>query len=529
MQDRAAHRLATAASVVSGATFLSRILGYLRDMIIAHGFGAGLAADAFFVAFRIPSMFRELLGEGALSAAFIPVFTETLSRRGRSHAFRMAMAAFWALSVLLLLVCLLGVLVAPALVSLLAPGFRIEPGKFTLTVTLTRVMFPYLLFVGLTALMMGVLNSLGHFAAPALSPAFLNIAIILSALFWAPHLEEPILALAYGVVIGGILQLLCQVPPALRHGVAFTECGDWREAALARIARLMVPGVAGLAITQVNVFMTTLFASFLVEGSVSFLYYAFRLVHLPVGLIGVAVATAVFPAMAAAVAQEAPEELKKILTFALRLTFFVTVPALVGLLVYRSTIIRLLFERGAFTPEATASTAYALVGYSLGLCFFVVNRILVPAFHAFQDTATPVKAGAIAVATNILFSLLLMHPFQAAGLAIATSISSAVNFSLLVVFLRRRLGPFGAGAFARPLQKTCLAGLSMLVAFVALNGLLPAHEGLGPFRELARFLGELGLGTAVFFGAATLLGCEEVRLLRDLFRRGLGWKPSDSC
>jgi putative peptidoglycan lipid II flippase len=493
-------------------------------MIIAHGFGAGLAADAFFVAFRIPSMFRELLGEGALSASFIPVFTEVLSRRGRQHAFRMAMAAFWTLSLVLILTCLLGILFAPGLVSLLAPGFRIEPEKFALTVSLTRVTFPYLLFVGLTALMMGILNSLGHFAAPALSPAFLNIAIILSALFWAPHLEEPVLALAYGVVIGGILQLLCQIPPALRHGIVFTQWGDWKDAALTRIARLMVPGVAGLGITQINIFMTTLFASFLVEGSVSFLYYAFRLVHLPIGMVGVAVATAVFPTMAAAVAQESSEELKKIVTFALRLTFFVTLPALVGFLIYRTTIIRLLFERGAFTPEVTESTAQVLLGYCLGLCFFVANRVLVPAFHAFQDTVTPVKAGAIAVASNILLSLLLMHPFQAAGLAIATSLASMVNFLLLIVFLRRRLGPLGGRTLARPLQKTCLAGLFMLGASVALNGLLPSPEGLGFLLGVSRFLGELGFGAAVFLGAATLLGCEEVRLLRDLFQRRLGRK-----
>ena len=515
------HHLAAAASVVSGATFVSRVLGYVRDMLIAHTFGAGLAADAFFVAFRIPNTARELFGEGALSAAFIPVFTETLTQQGRPSAFRLAATTFWSLAVMLSVVCAIGIWGAPLLVRLIAPGFGADPEKLALTIGLTRTMFPYLFLIGLTALMMGILNSLGHFAAPAFSPALLNTVMILSILFLSPHLEEPIYALAYGVLGGGLLQVLAQFPPAVRRGVTLTHPGGWRDPALGRIGRLMVPGVAGLAITQINVFITTLLASFLVQGSISYLYYAFRLVHLPIGLVGVAVATVAFPAMAAAAARQSPEDLRNTLVFALRVTFFLTIPALVGLVIYRNTIIHLLFERGAFTSAMTAATASVLLGYCLGLCFFVANRVLVPAFHAFQDTVTPAKAGAIAVASNICFSLLLMQPLGAAGLAVATSLASLVNFSLLVIYLKKHLGPFLRQIPVKPLQKTVFAGLCMAGTLIILQGLLPSLEGRGFVVGLAGFLGELGIGTAVFLGVAAFLGCDELRLLRGLFQKRL--------
>jgi len=279
----------------------------------------------------------------------------------------------------------------------------------------------------------------------------------------------------------------------------------------------MTPGIAGLAVTQLNVFITTLLASFLVEGSISYLYYAFRLVHLPIGLIGVAGATAVFPAMAAA-AQRSPADVKKTLVFALRLTLFLTIPALLGLAIFRQPIIQLLFERGAFTPVMTLATAQVVLGYSLGLCFFIANRVLVPAFYAFQDTTTPVKVGAIAVASNILFSLVLMGPLEAAGLAVATSLASVVNFTLLIVLLRRHAGPLPRQELVRSLQKTGLAGLGMAGACLVLEMVWPSG-GDGFLPQLGHLVGGLGLGTAVFFGVATFLGCEEVQVLRGLFRR----------
>jgi putative peptidoglycan lipid II flippase len=297
--------------------------------------------------------------------------------------------------------------------------------------------------------------------------------------------------------------------------------GEWRDPALPQIGRLMAPGVAGLAITQLNVFITTLLASFLVQGSVSYLYYAFRLVHLPIGLVGVAVATATFPAMASAAARRSPEDLRNTLAFGLRMTLFLTVPALLGLVVYRHTIIHLLFERGEFTPVMTTATASVLLGYCLGLCFFVANRVLIPAFYSFQDTVTPVKAGAIAVAVNIILSLLLMKPLGATGLAVATSLASLVNFFLLIVLLRRHLGPFSHLMLGKPLQKTALAGLCMAGALVLLQAVAPTLNGKGLILEVGGLLSELGIGTAVFFGVAAFLRSDEVKLLRGLFQRWL--------
>jgi putative peptidoglycan lipid II flippase len=260
-------------------------------------------------------------------------------------------------------------------------------------------------------------------------------------------------------------------------------------------------------------------ATFLIQGSVSYLYYAFRLIHLPIGMVGVAMATAVLPTMAAAAARHSPEDVMKTLVFALRVSLFATIPALLGLAIYRHTIIHLLFERGEFTAAATAATAQVLLGYCLGLCFFVANRILARAFYAFQDTVTPVKAGAIAVASNIVFSLLLMYPLQAAGLAVATSLASVVNFSALMLLLRKHLGGFPRQVIVKSLRKTGFAALCMAGTLIALQGLLPSLEGRGVFLELTRFLGELGLGTGVYLAVAAFLGCDEVQPLRGLFRR----------
>ncbi|MBI2081781.1 MAG: murein biosynthesis integral membrane protein MurJ, partial [candidate division NC10 bacterium] len=321
-------RIARAASVVGGATAVSRILGFLRDMVIARAFGVSAAADAFFVAFRIPNALRELLGEGALSAAFIPIYNEVLVREGRPAALRVAAAACRSLAAVLCLAVLAGILLAPWLVAVIAPGFTAVPGKFDLTVTLTRWLFPYVLFVGLGALFMGLLNSLGHFLTPALSPALLNLAMIAAALWLSPRLAEPVLGLAYGVLAGGALQLLLQAPVAAAHGLRPTAAAAAGErAALGRMVRLMGPATAGLALTQGSLFVTTVLASFLEEGAPSYLYYAFRLIHLPIGVVGVAVATAAFPTMAEAAARNAVADVRSTLLRALRGSLYLTAPA----------------------------------------------------------------------------------------------------------------------------------------------------------------------------------------------------------
>jgi len=512
-------RMARAAFVVGGATALSRVLGFLRDMVIARAFGVSAAADAFFVAFRIPNTLRELLGEGALSAAFIPIYNEVLVREGRPAAFRVAAAACRTLAAVLCLVVLAGVLLAPYLVAGMAPGFTASPGKFELTVTLTRWLFPYILFVGLGALLMGLLNSLGHFLTPAISPALLNLAMIGAALWLTPRLAEPILALAYGVLVGGALQLLLQFPVAAARGLRLTEVATPGERALlGRMMRLMGPATAGLAITQVSLFVTTLLASFLEEGAPSHLYYAFRLIHLPIGVVGVAMATAAFPTMAAAAARDDPAEVRGTLLSALRGALYLTLPAMAGLIALRTPIVHLLFERGAFSREATLATAEVLLAYAVGLPCYVGNRILAPAFYSFQDTRSPVRAAAVAVGAGIILSILLMRPLGAAGLALSTAFTSLFYSALLLRGLSRRLGGLGGGGFRLFLGK--VAGAAVLMggglALLFQRGDVLGLAGLA--AKAAALGGAILLGGALFLGATALLRVEEAQRLLGRLR-----------
>ena len=532
MEQERPGRIVRAAGVVSGATLLSRILGFVRDLIIARAFGAGTATDAFFAAFRIPNMLRELLGEGALSAAFIPVFTEAFTKRGRESAWRLAWTILTLLTLLLVLISIVGILLAPWLVRLIAPGFQAIPSKLHLAIYLTRLMFPYILFIGVAALFMGILNSQGHFATPALSPSILNIAMIGCALFLAPYVDPPILALAIGVLIGGAGQLLIQIPVVWRRGMGAHRGFDLSDPAVGRITRLMTPGVAGLAITQVNVFIGTLLASLMGEGGISILYYAFRLIQLPIGVFGVAIATAAFPAMARQAANRSLGEVGATVAYAIRLVLFVTLPAMVGLMVFRIPIVQLLFERGAFDRTVTLATAEVVLFYAFGLGAYVSNRILVPAFYSLQDTATPVKIGMVAVTVNIVSSLLLMHPMGLAGLALATSLSSFVNLGLLLIVLRRRLGQLPGLSFRSlaPLGGAAIAMALIALSLVYLRNPLTVEPSL---RRAGVLTLELVTSFAAFLAATACMGSEEFRGvwrgLTGLIRRARGAPSGEDC
>ncbi len=525
MEQGQSGKIVRAAGVVSGATFLSRILGFVRDMIIAGTFGAGSATDAFFAAFRLPNMLRELLGEGALSAAFIPIFAESLAKRGREAAWKLVWTALTILGVLLVLVSVAGIMGAPILIRLIAPGFRAIPPTLELAVLLARTMFPYILFIGLAALFMAILNAQGHFAAPSLSPAILNIAMIGCALVLAPRLDPAILSLAIGVLLGGAGQLLIQIPPAWKRGMSVHRGLNLRDPDLGRIARLMTPGIAGLAVTQVNVFIGTFLASFLNVGSISVLYYAFRLIHLPIGMFGVAIATAAFPTMARQATRQSLQDLWATTAYSLRLVLFMTAPCMVALLVFRVPIVQLLFERGAFDRTLTLATADAVFFYALGLGAYVSTRVLVPAFYSMRDTATPVKIGAVAVVVNIGASLLFMWPLQAGGLALATALSSFVNLGLLLSSLRRRLGRLGGAPFGPWLVRLGAAAIVMVaVGLVMLHLHDPLMVGSLPRRAIALGV-ELGASLAVFLAVAAWLGLEEGT---SLLRRGLPGRASPS-
>jgi len=360
---------------------------------------------------------------------------------------------------------------------------------------------------------MAILNAMGHFATPALSPTMLNIAMIGCALYLAPHVDPPILSLAIGVLLGGAGQLLIQIPVAWRRGMSAHRGLHLSDPSIRRIARLMAPGVAGLAVTQLNVFIGTLLASFLGEGSISILYYAFRLIQFPIGIFGVAIATAAFPAMARQAANHSLEEVGSTAAYALRLVLFVTLPSMVGLLVFRVPIVQLLFERGAFDRTVTLATADVLFFYALGLGAYVSTRVLVPAFYSIQDTGTPVKIGAVAVLVNVLSSLLLMRPLGAGGLALATALSSFVNLGLLLTTLRRRLGALGEESLWPPLLRMGVAAAAMgLFGLVLLHSYDPLTAEPVLYRAMVVTL-QLAASLAVFLVAAALLGSGELKSL----------------
>jgi len=490
-------------------------------MIIAKLFGASMSADAFFVAFRIPNMLRELFGEGALSASFIPVFTQTLNREGREEAWRVARITATLLASTLFLVTVAGFVLAPAIVWVMAPGFHINPQKLRLTVFLTRVTFPYIFFVGMAALLMGILNSLRRFIAPALAPVMLNLAMIFSALFLSPCVKPPVLSLAIGVVLGGIGQILIQVPAVRREGARFYPVFELYDPAVRRIGRLMVPGIIGLAITQANFFIGTFLASFLKEGSVSFLYYSFRLVQLPIGLVGVALGTAILPFLSSSAAAGSYQELKRITSLAIRLGFFLTLPFTVGLIIFREPIVAILFERGEFNALMTKEVAGTLLFLSLGISFYVADRIVVPAFYSLQDTRTPVVISAIAVGCDIFFSLLLMGPLQVRGLALSTSIASLAHFSLLLAILRRKIGPLGGRELLRSLLRI---GLSTAPLGLLGYYLVQRHSPLQQVGIAARsglLALEIIIGLAAYLGSALALRSDEAIFLWDFLRRRL--------
>ncbi len=499
-------RMTRAAGVIGAATFLSRIFGFVRDMVIAWFFGAGMAADAFFVAFRLPNLLRRLFAEGALSIAFVPVFTEVLEKEGREAAASMARSAMRLLSLILIGVSAAGVLAAPVLVWIIAPGFADDPEKFGVTVRLTRIMFPYILLVGLVALAMGILNPLGHFAAPALAPVFLNLAMIGAVFFISPYMEDPVTGLAVGVIIGGGLQLLLQLPFLVKKGVVFWRHARLFHPALKKVALLMGPMVFGAAVYQINQLVGTLLASLLDEGSVSYLYYADRLVQFPLGIFAIALATAVLPSLSRQAAANDVAALKETFGYALRLVFFITLPAMVGLIVLREPIVALLFGRGAFDANTVRLTAYALLFYAAGLWAFSAVRIVVSIFYALQDTKTPVKIACVSVAANIVLGIVLMQFLAHGGLALATSLASMVNLAMLLWSLRRRLG---------------LLGMRRVVCSVAVSAACSVLMGAGVWLISFYFVPPAGgrmLDLLVGLAAAIFAGIGIYALLHLAFR-----------
>jgi len=521
-RDRERSRVVRAAGIVGSATLLSRVFGFLRDMVVAAFFGAGLATDAFFVAFRIPNLLRRLFAEGSLTIAFVPVFTEYLEKKSRKDAFELAYVAFTLLSIILAVVSVAGILASPFIVKVIAPGFSKIPAKFELTVLLTRLMFPYIFFISLVALCMGILNSLRHFAAPALAPVVLNISIIAAALLLRNLFEDPVIALAVGVMAGGVLQLLMQFPVLVRVGVKIRPDFHFNHPGVRRIGMLMLPAVFGAAVYQLNIFIGTLLASYLPGGSVSYLYYADRIVQLPLGIFGIAVGTATLPSFSEQVARGDYEELKRTIAFSLRLILFVTIPAMVALIVLREPIISVLFQRGEFGLPSVLMTSQALFFYAVGLWAFSGIRVVVSAFYSLQDTKTPVRIAIIALAVNVAMSVILMFPLKHGGLALATSIASAVNIVLLFHILKKKIGSFVDRAFSVSVLKVTLSSfimgavLGIIMKVMTWNPVDPFHD------RLFVLILSIGAGLAVFIASSMILKSSEINFVLSRLKGRLG-------
>lgn len=490
--------------VVSTMTFLSRMLGLLRDMVYALSFGAGAGTDAFFVAFKIPNFLRRLFAEGAFSQAFVPVFSEYQSQDDAQALRTLVNHVSGTLGAILLALSALGVLAAPLMVWLFAPGFADEPAKQALASDMLRITFPYLLFISLTALAGGILNSCGRFAIPALTPVLLNLCMISAALFLAPRLEVPVMGLAWGVFAAGVVQLGFQLPFLYRLRLLPRPRWGWHSPGVQKILRLMVPALFGSSVAQINLLLDTLLASFLVTGSVSWLYYSDRLMEFPLGVFGVALGTVILPSLSRQHASASTEHFSATLDWAIRWGLLIGVPASVGLAMLAGPLLITLFQYGAFSPADVLKARHSLVAYSVGLLAFMLIKILAPGFFARQDTRTPVQVGVIAMVANMGFNLALIIPLQHVGLALATTLSASVNAGLLWYLLRRR-GIYQPGqGWLGFLLRLLLANLAMLLSLYTITPDLDHWFAMDWLTRLWQLLALVALG-AVIYGLAGLV------------------------
>lgn len=519
--------LARSAGLISVATMASRILGLVRDQVLAYLFGAGNAMDAFNVAFRIPNLVRDLFAEGAMSAAFVPTFTRYLTREGRAAAWRLGNQVLNALVVVTGPLVLVGILFAGPLVRAFAADFAAVPGKLELTVQLTRVMFPFLTLVAIAAACMGMLNSLQRFFVPAVSPAMFNVGTIVAAFGLVPLMPRlglpPIMAIAIGALLGGLGQILVQWPPLRREGYRYQAVLDPRDEGLGRILILMGPGVLGLAALQVNLFVNTVLATSEGTGAVSWLNYAFRLMYMPIGLFGVSIATAALPSISRHAAQEETAGIRNTVSRGLRLMMMLNVPATIGLIALATPIVHLIFERGAFTGDDTRATAAALMFYAPGLIGYSAVKIASPTFYALHESRTPVLVGVLTVAVNVVLNLLLVRIVGYRGLALGTALAALFNAGALLWLLRKRLGGLDEGAVTMAFLKITAASLAMGGAAYLLNAWLAlAFASRSVVFEVLRIALAIGAACVVLAASARLLRIWEFMEAVRIVTRRLG-------
>jgi putative peptidoglycan lipid II flippase len=521
-------RLARSAGVFGLATFASRILGLVRDQVISYYFGAEATADAFRVAGRIPNLVRDLFAEGAMSAAFVPTFTRQLTLHGRELAWTLASSVINSLILVTGFLVVAGMVFAEPLVRAFAPEFSTVPGQIELTVHLTRIMLPFLTLVAVAAALMGMLNSLGHFFIPALSPAMFNIAVVAVAIVFIPLAPsfglDAITVVAIGTLIGGLGQLVIQWPPLLREGYRYRPIIDFRDEGLRRVLLLMGPGTIGMATTQINVTVNTMLATSAGTGAVTYLDLAFRLMYLPIGLFGVSIAAASTPAVSRLVAEGNFDRIRSTLAGAISLMLLLNVPATLGLIVLAEPIVAVIFERGRFTAADTMATAAALRFYALGLVGYSVVRIVSPTFYSLHKSRIPVMVSMASVVVNVGLNWWLVGRLGFRGLALGTSITALLNASVQLWLMRRELNGIDGGRILRSLVRIVLATAAMAAAAWGANVLLIAWlPGSSFWWQVIRLALSIGTALVTLALAAQLLRIEEFGEARDLvlgrFRR----------
>lgn len=502
-----ARGLLRSSALVGLMTMLSRVMGLIRDVVVANYFGAGSSADAFFVAFKIPNFLRRLFAEGAFSQAFVPVLSEYRSLKDLAAVKHLVDRVAGSLGLVLIVVTLLGVLGAPVLAAIFAPGFYLnDPLRYGLAVDMLRFTFPYLLLISLTALAGSILNSYERFAVPAFTPVLLNLSLIGAAIWMQPLFEQPVMALAIGVLIAGSAQLLFQLPFLWRIQLLPAPTLGFRDEGVRRILKLMIPALFGVSVSQINLLLDTLLASFLQTGSVSWLYYSDRLAELPLGVFGIAIATVILPSLSRRHAEKSTEHFSRTLDWAMRMVLLIGLPAAMALLVLAEPLIATLFHYGEMADRDVMMAAMSLRAYACGLLAFMLIKVLAPGYFSRQDTKTPVKIGIVAMVVNMVLNLILIWPLAHAGLALATTLSAFLNAGLLLRgLLKEGVFTWQAG-WLKWLSQVGLANLAMIGILLLLAGSPEQWLRFDMWQRVAHMAVLVGGGATVYLLVLLITG-----------------------
>ncbi|TBL99579.1 murein biosynthesis integral membrane protein MurJ [Hafnia paralvei] len=493
-------------AAVSSMTMFSRVLGFARDALVARIFGAGVATDAFFVAFKLPNLLRRIFAEGAFSQAFVPILAEYKSQQGEEATRTFVAYVSGMLTLVLALVTVLGMIAAPWVIWATSPGFLRDPDKFELTASLLRITFPYILLISLASLAGAVLNTWNRFSVPAFAPTFLNLSMIGFSLFAAPYFNPPIMALAWAVTVGGVLQLAYQLPHLKKIGMLVLPRINLRDAGVWRVMRLMGPAIIGVSVSQISLIINTIFASFLVSGSVSWMYYADRMMEFPSGVLGVALGTILLPSLAKSVSSGRLDDYSRLMDWGLRLCFVLALPSTVALGILSKPLISSLFQYGQFTAFDTEMTQRALIAYSVGLMGIILVKVLAPGFYSHQNIRTPVKIAIASLIMTQLMNLAFIGPFKHAGLSLSIGLAACLNAGLLYWQLRKQKMYIPQTGWVLFLTKLVIAVVVMAAVLIGMMWFMPAWDTGNMLMRILRLLLVVVVGAGSYFAALALLG-----------------------